>query len=211
MILPFFPLNLVPFPTERLNLHIFETRYKQLIKECLREKKTFGILPFINNSIATIGTEMQLVQIYREYLDGRMDIETRGIRRFKIISFENPLAGKLYAGGSVEFLEDENLSHADLWLTEQLISLVKELYQILQVSIAINAEQATFLSYQLAHRVGLSIEQEYELLGLPTEIERQMYLVEHLKHAIPIVKEIERTKSLIRMNGHFKRFDPLNF
>jgi Lon protease-like protein len=44
--LPLFPLNLVAFPLEDLNLHIFEQRYRDLINECLDEGKTFGVPVF---------------------------------------------------------------------------------------------------------------------------------------------------------------------
>ncbi|MEO1628994.1 MAG: LON peptidase substrate-binding domain-containing protein, partial [Bacteroidota bacterium] len=46
---PLFPLKLVVYPGEQLNLHIFEPRYKQLIRECEQNKVTFGIPAFIND------------------------------------------------------------------------------------------------------------------------------------------------------------------
>ena len=42
--IPIFPLNIVVFPGEKLNLHIFEDRYIQLINDCVAEKKAFGIV-----------------------------------------------------------------------------------------------------------------------------------------------------------------------
>ncbi len=41
--IPIFPLGIVVFPGEDLNLHVFEPRYKQLITDCFGEKKPFGI------------------------------------------------------------------------------------------------------------------------------------------------------------------------
>jgi Lon protease-like protein len=43
-LLPLFPLDVVLFPGTPLPLHIFEPRYKELISECLEQKKKFGIL-----------------------------------------------------------------------------------------------------------------------------------------------------------------------
>jgi ATP-dependent Lon protease len=48
-LLPLFPLNLVVFPHEKLNLHIFEPRYRQLVRDCLEQNLTFGIPPFLDN------------------------------------------------------------------------------------------------------------------------------------------------------------------
>lgn len=41
--IPIFPLGVVVYPDEQLNLHIFEPRYKQLIRDCIAENKPFGI------------------------------------------------------------------------------------------------------------------------------------------------------------------------
>ncbi|MCU0326286.1 MAG: LON peptidase substrate-binding domain-containing protein [Spirosomaceae bacterium] len=84
MKLPFFPLNLVAYPHEDLNLHIFEPRYRQLINECLETGQTFGIPPFINNRLLGYGTEMKVVELSKRYENGRMDIKTRGLRIFRI-------------------------------------------------------------------------------------------------------------------------------
>jgi len=53
--LPLFPLSLVVFPGEYLNLHIFELRYRQLINECDEEGMTFGIPPAFENKLASFG------------------------------------------------------------------------------------------------------------------------------------------------------------
>jgi hypothetical protein len=46
---------------------------------------------------------------------------------------------------------------------------------------------------------------------MPTEAERQAYISKHLEKVLPVLQELERTKERIRMNGHFKNLDPLNF
>jgi Lon protease-like protein len=207
--LSLFPLNLVVYPNEKLNLHIFEPRYRQLINECLAEGTNFGIPAFISNKIESYGTEMQLVTLNKRYDDGRMDIETEGVGIFKLISFDNPVADKLYAGGEVETVDliDNNSRE----VIEDLIAHVKKLYQMLQLSLDLDLTIYSHLSYELAHKVGLSLEQEYELLTMPAESERQLYLLNHLRRAIPVIYDMERTKDRIRMNGHFKHFDPLSF
>ena len=66
-------------------------------------------------------------------------------------------------------------------------------------------------SFQIAHKIGLSQEQEYSLLKMPTEAERQGFLIQHLERIIPILQEVEKTKERIKLNGHFKNLDPLIF
>jgi len=66
-------------------------------------------------------------------------------------------------------------------------------------------------SYDLAHHVGLSLQEEYELLGLMHESQRQEYLKRHLTKVIPLVAEMERLKKKVKLNGHFKNLSTFNF
>jgi Lon protease-like protein len=205
--LPLFPLNLVAYPGEKLNLHIFEPRYRQLIDECLDQGITFGIPPYFNSRLPGYGTEMQVTQLVKRYEDGRMDIRTKGLRVFRITDFMQEAPGKLYAGAEVVFVEQ---LYKTTEIMAGLLDKVKALHNLLETSVDFDAQQPNF-SYQVAHKVGLSIEQEYELLTIESEAERQVYLIKHLERAIPLVTEMERTKERIRQNGHFKNLDPLNF
>lgn len=205
--LPFFPLNLVAYPTENLNLHIFEPRYRQLINECIEQNLTFGIPSFINNKLPGYGTEMKIMSLSKRYDDGRMDIKTTGLRIFKIVTVQNPVPHKLYSGGKIQFVEDQDSPEG---VISELLLQLDRLYQLLQTKVDFDSTQYPF-SYQVAHKVGLSQEEEYQLLTMNSETERQRFLLHHLNKVIPIMSEMERTKARIQMNGHFKNLDPLNF
>jgi hypothetical protein len=205
--LPFFPLNLVAYPTENLNLHIFEPRYRQLINECLEEQKTFGIPAFINNKLPGYGTEMQIVSLSKSYEDGRMDIKTKGLKVFRMLNFQNPVPNKLYAGGRITYVEDTDTP--DGVISELLLQLDR-LHHILQTKVDFDTQVQQF-SYQIGHKVGLSQEAEYHLLTIDSETERQRYILRHLNKVVPVMSEMERTKERIKLNGHFKNLDPLNF
>lgn len=98
-----FPLNIVVYPEEKLNLHIFEPRYRALISEALQQDRMFGIPSYVLNKIE-YGTTVYIEKVVKTYADGRMDIITRGKKIFKVIRFENPAPQKLYAEGEVAFL-----------------------------------------------------------------------------------------------------------
>ena len=83
--IPIFPLELVVYPGEKVNLHIFEDRYKQLITECKKDKKLFGIPAVIKNKISETGTLVEIDEIVKQYDDGRMDITTIGVSIFRIL------------------------------------------------------------------------------------------------------------------------------
>lgn len=206
--LPLFPLNLVAFPGEKLNLHIFEPRYKELINECLEDNSNFGIPAYIFNKLEGFGTEMKITKLVKRYDDGRMDITTEGLHVFELIDYENPLKDKLYAGGNVTILEnilDETLDSKSI-----LIRNLQKLYDLLGLSLS-HIYSSTYLSFEIGHKVGLSIYQEYELLQVKKESERQEYINNHLEKSIPLMLNMEKTKQRIKMNGHFKHLNPLNF
>ncbi len=65
--IPIFPLGIVVYPGEHLNLHIFEPRYKQLINDCYTAKKPFGIPPVINKQVSETGTLLEITEISKVY------------------------------------------------------------------------------------------------------------------------------------------------
>lgn len=207
MKLPFFPLQSVFFPGEKVPLHIFEERYKQLINDCRKEAITFGIPVYINDSIA-YGTEVQLMEVVNTYESGAMDVVCVARQIFRVISFDNTMDERLYAGGEVEFIE--NIKDSELSAKQEVFTKLKELYQLMEVPFA-PVELEMFNSYTLAHKMGLSFEQEYELLQLASEKERLQFIKNHLLVTIQVLNEVNRTKLLIELNGHFKNFDPLDF
>ena len=82
--IPIFPLALVVFPGENLNLHIFEPKYKQLINEGHQAKKPFGIPIVIDNKLNELGGLVEITEISKTYDTGEMDIKTKGLGIIKI-------------------------------------------------------------------------------------------------------------------------------
>ena len=157
-ILPIFPLKLVVYPGEELNLHIFEPRYKQLINECDNKGITFGIPAFINEEVQPVGTEIELVAIDQRYPNGEMDVRTRGIGIFNILSLIKTMEGRLYAGGEIEPLVFDVESDSNK--NEVILQRLGELYDILQIKKPLPRNTRDFHTFSIAHLVGFSLEQE---------------------------------------------------
>lgn len=208
-ILPLFPLKLVVFPGEDLKLHIFEPRYKQLINECEDKGVTFGIPAFIDGKVQSTGTEIELVAVDQRYPNGEMDIRTKGVGLFKILTFFKKLENKLYAGGEIESLSFDR--NADFTKNKEILRHLGELYGILQIKKPLPANNPGFHSFDIAHLVGFSLEQEYELLSIQKEQERQTYMLEHLERLLPVAREMEELRKKVQMNGHFKNILPPEF
>lgn len=197
-----FPLAIVVYPGEELNLHIFEPRYKQLINDCRESKKPFGIPSVISDKISELGTLVELVEITEVYDNGEMDIKTRGLEVFRILDVVKEIPGKLYNGAIVNYPANSEKSNS--LLMQKVIETIRQLHSILKVKKTYNKPDGKLRSYDVAHHAGLSLEEEYELLGLFHELQRQEYLKQHLLKVLPVVAEMGTLKNRIQLNGHFK-------
>ena len=205
-ILPAFPLSLVAFPGEELNLHIFEPRYKQLIHECDKNGITFTICPYYEGKKATHATEMELVEIAKVYDDGKMDVRTKGVGLCKILDHLPRHPNKLYPGVEIEKLPWDDDS--DIVMNLDILERVSILYKTMNITNVKILNPGEFRTYHIAHKVGFNIDQEIHFLTLSKEMERQAYMLEHLNRLIPVVEEMEVLRKRAEMNGHFKNVIP---
>ena len=200
--IPIFPLSIVVYPHENLNLHIFEPKYKQLIKECLEQKKLFGMPVVVNNKMQELGVLLEILEISKTYPDGEMDIKTKGTKVFRILEVLDSLPDKLYSGAIVNY--PHNHEYGKRLLMNKVIDVTKKLHQLLKLEKAFHKNEEDLWSYDIAHTVGLTLQEEYELLTLMNELQRQEYLKRHLVKVLPVVAEMESLKDKIKLNGHFK-------
>jgi Lon protease-like protein len=206
--IPIFPLSVVVYPGEDLNLHIFETKYKQLIKECFDQKKPFGMPVVTGNKINELGTLVDIVEISKIYDNGEMDIKTRGQKIFRVLEIINEVPDKLYSGAIVSY--PVNTGHGKKLLMSKVIVAIKELHKLLKVKKPFHKEEEQLSSYDVAHHAGLTLDEEYEFLSLTNELHRQEYLKRHLAKVLPVVAEMELLKEKIKLNGHFKNITGFN-
>ena len=198
--IPIFPLGIVVYPGEKLNLHIFEPRYKQLITECAEQKKPFGIPAVIGQRMQDIGSLVEITDISRTYENGEMDIRTRGLRVFRILEVIKEIPDKLYSGAIVNYPVTNEQGIPDLM--RKLMKTIRELHQLLKVNKEFPVADEQLCAFDVAHHIGLSLEEEYELLGLFDERQRQEYLKRFLAKAIPMLTGMEQLKERIKLNGH---------
>jgi len=207
--IPIFPLGIVVYPGENLNLHIFEPRYKQLINECYAEKKHFGIPTMIENKLQDYGSLVEITEITKIHDNGEMDVKTMGSKVFRILEVIKSVPEKLYSGAIVNYPENYEKGNPDL--VRRVVNSIRELHKLLKISKEFKENEAELKSYDLAHHVGFSLEEEYELLGLMDERQRLEYLKRHLTKVIPLVAEMELLKEKIKLNGHFKNLSGFEF
>ena len=125
-LIPLFPLGVVLLPHMDLPLHIFEERYKIMINECLENDQAFGIVFFDGANIQTIGCTARIQSTTQRYDDGRMDILTRGEKRFIIKDMDE---SRPFLQARVLFFgdEDEPATPEDDALLAETLSLLMDL------------------------------------------------------------------------------------
>jgi uncharacterized protein len=177
--LPLFPLNTVLFPGMPLRLHIFEERYKMMIRECIDQQKPFGVVLIEEGQEVGAAPQPHLIgctaQITRveQLTQGRMNLVAVGQERFRIHSLD--VSEHAYLVGQVENdpVEngDESLIHRNTGRLEQLLerylTVLRDVGQIPFSNTAL-PQNAFALSYLACTLLQGSMGQKQELLEVPT-------------------------------------------
>ena len=206
--IPIFPLGIVVFPGEVLNLHIFEPRYKQLVNDCYAEAKPFGIPTVLENGVNELGTLVEIIEMVEVYEDGKMDIRTKGIQLFKTLELVKNIPDKLYSGAIVQY--PQNIVLRNAMLMNAILPMVRELHKLLNVEKDFKKADDELVSYDIAHHVGLPVNEEYELNCLLYEVQRLEFIRRHLQKILPIIADTESLKHRIQLNGHFRELKGFN-
>jgi Lon protease-like protein len=200
LLLPLFPLQVVLFPGGPLPLHIFEERYKEMIAEAIRDQSEFGILLVTGNGLSTVGSTAVVEKVLHEYPDGRLDIMTRGKRRFELLLVNEE---RNFLRGSVEFFEDEASAAPDAEAREGALHAYNEFRAVAPEAPPAPVEDP-LLSFALAEPIeDPSFRQS--LVAARSEAERLRRLAEYFRKFSAREKRTRDVKDLASRNGHGKR------
>lgn len=201
--LPFFPLSLVAFPFQALNLHIFEPRYRQLFGELAEDNGQFVQVPVIQGRLQAFATVCRLIQVAQTYNSGELDVVCEGLRVVRVDSFDEVVEGKLYSGGDVSPVRTTLLS-SDLVATERLLDRCRDLLQLLGVHRDLPLPDDSAVSYALSGWLGLKVHEELALLAMSNEDERQRHLADLIEQRIDAAGDTAALRYRAQMNGHFR-------
>ena len=191
-LLPIFPLELVLLPGVPLPLHIFEPRYKEMIAECLEQKKPFGVVRASSDGVADIGCTAEIMSVTKKYDDGRMDILTRGVERFEVIQV-NEDREFLQAEISVVEDEDEPGKPAEQMVT-QAVRLHAEIAKLAGTEPSGPDEHARNLSFLLAGSLPLDLDFKQSLLSTLSEAKRLEAVVGYLEAILPGLRRASKAR-----------------
>jgi Lon protease-like protein len=193
-----FPLELVLLPNERVPLHIFEDRYKDLIGECLAETTDFGLILEDDDGLREIGTRTSVVELIDTFDDGRMNVLVEGRSRFRVIELTE---GRPFRTAEVEAVEDDGELPLDADV-EQTIAVFRRLVAVAEADeIDEPSVGSPVLSFELAARVDFGPELKQELLELRSEGKRLRRLAELLDQAAQALTHEREIRQRAAGNG----------
>jgi Lon protease-like protein len=198
-LLPLFPLQVVVFPRTALPLHIFEERYKEMVGNAIRDGSEFGVVLAKDEGIVNAGCTVTVEKVLQMYPDGRMDILTRGRRRFEILALNED---KEYLQGEVLFFDDEDLSAPPPELRENALRQYQQFSALAAMKEGVQPDLSDpQLSFQLAQAVP-DLDFLSGLLRQRSESRRLQQLNQFFAEYIPRRRAIERMRQLAPTNGH---------
>ena len=206
--LPLFPLGIVVYPNEPVPLHIFESRYREMVQLCMAEDRPFGIVYATEDEIAEVGCTARVRRVLNKYDDGRLDIVASGEVRFRIVEV---FRDQPYLTADIAtFGIDGNTDEVDLASRERVITLHIKLLEMAGEEIRTSIyEKAPSVSFVVARNAGLEVEQKQELLEMTTEDERVAYLIEHFKSLFERIEQAQKIGRLAQGDGHANGFPGL--
>ena len=198
--LPLFPLNLVLLPGADLPLHIFEPRYRQMVRECLDSKSPFGMLLALPNGIAGTGCTAEILEVTKRYDDGRCDILTIGRDPFRVVEL---LSDQPLLRGSIDYLEDRS-SPLTPGVARELVELYETCHTLVfedcPSDFDPNAEPE--ISYKIAAKLPMELLWKQRVLELRSEAERQERLVAYLREWSTHLQKAGQLRARAVGNGH---------
>jgi len=189
-LLPLFPLDLVLLPGAPLPLHIFEPRYKEMIGECLEQKKPFGIVRASEEGVADVGCTAEILEVTKRYDDGRMDILTRGVERFEVLGVNEE---RSFLQAEVALIEDEP-GKPPPQMVQQAVRLHAEIVKLSGAEAAGPEESADRLSFLLAGSLPLDLAFKQKLLSNLSEAKRLEAVVEYLRAVLPGLRRAAKAR-----------------
>jgi Lon protease-like protein len=193
-----FPLDVVLFPGNPLPLHIFEPRYKEMISECLSQRRTFGVVRTVEQGLAEVGCTAEIITVVKQYPDGRLDLVTEGRQRFELLRVNQE---RSFLQAEVLIIDDEPGTPPQEAIS-RAVQLHSELLAIAGARQDLSDADSKLLSFYLAGSLPLDLDFKQKLLSLRSEPERVSLLISYLEIIIPKLRRAATARQRAGGNGH---------
>ena len=169
--LPLFPLELVLLPYESLPLHIFEPRYKKMVKSSIEEDKPFGIILKQGKKVFYKGCRVKVTKVFKEYQNGEYDILVKGTELFDVISTK--MDGDTMVG-EVEYITIE--TDIDKIRFQELQDTYLKVLLRFGVNTDLEIHMGKKISYEFLQGIQLPISIKKDIIEINNESERLLFI-----------------------------------
>lgn len=200
--LPLFLLPLSALPGEEVPLHVFEPRYRALVQHCLDTGEPFGVLLADDEGAREVGCAVEIEQVSARHDDGRLEIVTRGTKRFQL---DGEIEEQHFPAAPVSWLHDDPVDPHDEEDDDEALALFAELAQRVTGSVPELGDDGD-TSFRIAARVAFGGAAKQGLLELRSESKRLALLERLLRAALARLAQVELRQAQARSNGrvHFE-------
>lgn len=199
--IPLFPLNVVLLPGAELPLHIFEPRYREMVKRCLEEKLEFGMLLSVPKGLAHVGCTAEIVEVLKREKDGSMDILTVGRAPFRVLDLFTEAA---LLEGRVDYPEYELAEGSSESVRRDLVELYETCHTLVfgDYPKNLDGDSQQAASYVIAATLPMELAWKQDILELRNEADRQQRLVSYLHEWAPHLQKAAAVRARAGGNGH---------
>ncbi|SVA77671.1 uncharacterized protein METZ01_LOCUS130525 [marine metagenome] len=173
--IPLFPLNIVALPKEKIPLHIFEPRYKRMIKNSINSGEPFGIVHQDQDGFKSIGCSVKIVNVIKEYSSGEFDIIVEGQQCFQIETKVQE-DDNLWIG-TVSFLKDQHQ------INEDLLDKIRDQYLHIIMKLGINEDMERHINKKNSFDF-------IEFVNLPNKIKQELLEEDDENKRLQIINRI---------------------
>ena len=173
--IPLFPLNIVALPKEKIPLHIFEPRYKRMIKNSINSGEPFGIIHQDQDGFKSIGCSVKIVNVIKEYSSGEFDIIVEGQQCFQIETKVQE-DDNLWIG-TVSFLKDQHQINVDL------LDKIRDQYLHIILKLGINEDMERHINKKNSFDF-------IEFVNLPNKIKQELLEEDDENKRLQIINRI---------------------
>lgn len=199
--LPMFPMNLVILPGESKLLHVYETRYKELLKDCLENGAHFGVVylrsgrtadSFSKGRVAEYGVTVKITRVLKTSAEGETDIMVQGLEPFRIQNYISVLSPKLYGAASIEQIHSPHITE-----NQELFDALTRYFKQLKNRDLHNDLDFGVSVYQIASLLELTNEEKIQLISFDSLKKKEDFLINKIRLFVHLLSSEKK------LNGEF--------
>lgn len=209
--IPIIPYQSIIFPEEYVNMQLNAPQDKQLIMDCISDKKLLGVITKINGEEKEMGTLLEIVEVFKENDSNTVEVRLKGTKVFRMLHMIDQVPDKMYKGAVVHY-QEENYNDICPHVMKELLFTLRQHFKATNKKLEFNKPDYLLKSYDLAKKLELSLADEYYLLELEKEVHRQEFIKRYLhNHILP--KDITPSSEVksINIGGVFKNLDGFSY